>query len=286
MRRTFNTRVKLHNPHRGIVPTPSQLKPIQTLRYPEDNAATFERWYMDNYSTSDARDRLYLPIQWTALYVNGDFGKNRNVIAKIQSFLDGLDKSKKYYTIVQFDDGILNNLSGLDIVVMGMSGGRIDYSLPLLCWPHKFRFAEKRDIFASFVGRVTHPIRQKLIEEKYPEDWYVSDKPHDLKEYCRILARSKFALCPRGYGKSSFRIQEAIQHGAIPVYISDEFIMPYGNAGEYMLSVEQEELPGIVDFLTCLPNAMLTVMQQNIVQAQVLYSYAGAKNKILEYLKI
>jgi len=35
---------------------------------------------------------------------------------------------------------------------------------------------------------------------------------------------SKFALCPRGYGKTSFRIQEALQYGAIPVYISDEYL--------------------------------------------------------------
>ena len=36
-----------------------------------------------------------------------------------------------------------------------------------------------------------------------------------------------FTLCPRGYGLNSFRIAEAIQYGSIPVYISDEFILPY-----------------------------------------------------------
>ena len=39
--------------------------------------------------------------------------------------------------------------------------------------------------------------------------------------YVELMQRSIFALCPRGYGKTSFRICEALQLGAIPVYIHD-----------------------------------------------------------------
>ena len=34
---------------------------------------------------------------------------------------------------------------------------------------------------------------------------------------------------PRGYGPTSFRLYESIEMQSIPIYISDEFILPYSN---------------------------------------------------------
>ena len=42
-----------------------------------------------------------------------------------------------------------------------------------------------------------------------------------------ITERSVFCLCPRGYGKSSFRLYEAMQLGSVPVYISDNHYLPW-----------------------------------------------------------
>ena len=98
--------------------------------------------------------------------------------------------------------------------------------LPLVCTPHEFKFPEiiVKDIFISFVGTITDPIREEMlgIMPKDNPHFYCSTNPHSLEDYCRILARSKYVLCPRGKGYSSFRICEALQYGAIPVYIWDE----------------------------------------------------------------
>jgi len=45
--------------------------------------------------------------------------------------------------------------------------------------------------------------------------------PAYVQNYAETLCRSVFALCPRGYGRTSFRMYEAMQLGAIPVYIYD-----------------------------------------------------------------
>ena len=48
------------------------------------------------------------------------------------------------------------------------------------------------------------------------------------RDYARTLARSKFVLCPRGSGPSSFRLFEALRAGRVPVILSDEWVEPAG----------------------------------------------------------
>ena len=215
---------------KGIVPVPATfcLDAGHPFPYPPDNHQIFEEWFLKNFGESDVRDRIYLPIFWTGYYVRANYGKDSSKINVLQYYLDHLDRSLKYYTIVQYDDGILNHVEHLDIKVYSMSGTPVDYSLPLLCQPHAYQFDCTRDIFMSFVGRNNHRFRD-IILKKFAKDsdCYVTEKYHSLEDYCKILARSVFALCPRGYGPTSFRIAEALQYGAIPVAISDILILPH-----------------------------------------------------------
>lgn len=211
-----------------MIQVPEEFRPHQLKPYPPDNFEPFEEWFGKNYDPArNKSDREYLPIYWTSFYCNNHHGKHRRSMRHLQDFLDRLDRTKKYWTIVQYDDWILNNVSHLDLKVFGM-GCKGDYQLPLVCQPHHYEFKENgRPIFASFIGAVTHPIRQKMIDElKDKEDYFISTERTSLHTYCKIMSMSKFALCPRGYGKTSFRIQEALQYGAIPIYISDEHLSP------------------------------------------------------------
>lgn len=285
-RRSITPVIRIANGSKNFIGVPPYLRPMQFSRYPPDNAVTFERWYMDNWNKHDERERIYLPIQWTALYCNNGYG-NAPILHSIQKFLQTLDITKKYYTIVQYDDGILNNLDHLDIKVCAMAGPRIDFALPLLCTPHKFNFQPsiKKDIFASFVGSLTHHMRMQMIEQLVDkEDYYVTTKHHNLHDYCHILARSKYALCPRGYGQSSFRIQEAIDFGAIPVYISDEFILPY-NMPTFVFGPALEADDDINKCLKYIEEVGADdIFRICIDHNKQLFTYAGCKAEILNYL--
>lgn len=204
---------------RNMVNVPREFQPDHPFKYPGDNDIDFERYYFKNFTGHEGR--IYLPVMWTAYYC-----RQRGNIHSLQAWLRTLDTSLKYYTIVQYDDGILNDLSGLDIKVFSMSG-KGDYYLPLICQPHKTPAADKKDIFCSFVGRRTHPIRNEILSIREP-GWMITDKVEKMDRFCNILSRSIFTLCPRGYGPTSFRIMEAMQYGSIPVYISDKFIEPHG----------------------------------------------------------
>jgi len=46
------------------------------------------------------------------------------------------------------------------------------------------------------------------------------------KHYAEIMAASKFILCPRGLGTSSFRLFEAMEAGRAPVIVSNQWVEP------------------------------------------------------------
>lgn len=280
IRRTF-PRTHIPAKPKQFLYTPIEFRVKQAHCYPEDNKHEFERWFFDNTQPEEITGRTYLPIFWTGYWTNNGYGVKEKSRNNLQRFIDSLPRDKKYFTICQYDDGPMVDFKDLDIVVFGMSGGRIDYPIPLLCQPHGYKFDCKRDIFASFIGGDTHPIRKKLVEQfAGKKDCMVMIKRLPMKEYCNILARSIFAICPRGYGKSSFRIMEAIHYGAIPVYVSDEFVIPYKHI-----------LPGItttMDFnvydfikITHSQQNKMTALKEQLELYKSDYTYEGCKQKII-----
>jgi hypothetical protein len=261
---------------------PLEYQPKQLNKYPDDNTHEFERWFKDNTIAQElaSKPRTYLPIMWTAYWCNTGYDVKPKHKMILQRFVDQLPRTKKYFTICQYDDGCLIDFKDLDIKIFGMSGGRIDYPIPLLCQPHKFEFPDiKKDIFCSFVGGDTHPIRKDIVKNLAgKEGYYVTMKKHTMQEYCKILARSVFALCPRGYGKTSFRIAEAIHYGAIPVYVSDEFVIPYHYElpGISIAPINIQNIESILN--NCPVHRVLDVLNE----VSKLYTYPGCKQKILE----
>jgi hypothetical protein len=267
----------------AIQRVPPELQPKQHHRYPEDNTLEFERWFKETTTAHElaGKSRTYLPILWTAYWCNNGYGQKDRARKVLQRFVDSLPRSKTYFTIVQYDDGPMVDFKDLDIKIFGMSGGRIDYPIPLLCQPHRYEFPGiKKDIFCSFVGSDTHPIRRELVKEfEGKPNCYVTLKKHKMEDYCRILARSVFALAPRGYGRNSFRCQEAVDYGAIPVYISDEFILPYNYSSLISIQITPDKIKGLYQSLiTTEPRPFSDFLQLN----KQLFTYQGCKQKILE----
>ena len=101
----------------------------------------------------------------------------------------------------------------------------------------------KKDIFCSFVGSNTHAVRNKLVEHlSGNKEYHISCKgvwqyninKSELDNFIDVTSRSKFTLCPRGYGKQSYRFSETIQLGSIPIYIYDnDPYLPFSNEIDY-----------------------------------------------------
>jgi len=189
----------------------------------------------------------YIPIFWTNMQNHPGF-KN-DMRPKYNKLLQNIIKNHsketpKYFTIVQHDDGPLLDLPP-GTIVFGSSTGTVP--LPLIYEDVTERLLKeprvKKDILASFIGSMTHPIRDAMIKAVDGKDgivcqgkngWsaHVSDDLADV--FIKLTLRSKFCLAPRGYGRSSFRFFEAMSLDTIPVYIWDDICwLPYQDVIDY-----------------------------------------------------
>jgi len=264
-----------------MIQVPEQFRPHIRVDYPPNNHLIFEEWFFKVFGNSEQLEREYLPIFWTSYYVNHNYGQDRRKIAELQSFIDSLDTSKKYFTIVQYDDGILNDMSKIDCKVFGSGGGHWDYPLPLICQPHPYSFTTQRDIFCNFMGALTHPVRKQLLPHIKKAGYLVNTFSIPIQDYCMNLSRSVFTLAPRGYGVTSFRLMEAVQFGSIPVYISDKPMFPHREHFDYGVFIEPEQVKNIDKILHDITPEEIAYKQKRLKEVWEMFTYEGCKNRIL-----
>ena len=213
--------------------------------------------------------RIYIPIFWW----NNSFWQSWNrqqadyvAVPAVQEWIDThLDPSTKYYTVSNCDDGIYETLP--DNVMVFSAGGTGHVPIPLLSDPHPPRDCTK-DLLASFIGQLNPDrggpgtqIRQAMSEVfRARHDCIVeqtwSAKHASLEGFRDLMARSRFALCPRGYGRTSYRFYEAFDFGAVPVYIFDQLWLPYaariawGDIAVLCHAKRLDELPARLDAIS------------------------------------
>ena len=210
----------------------------------------FCKKYFNNFLDLEL-NRIFLPIYWTNYYLQQNYGQD---IQRLDEFLKTLDKSEKYFTVVQYDDGIINSaFDSFDKFVFTQGTTKnSNCVIPLNCIACPIIKSEQKDIFCSFIGRNTHPIRHLLINSlKNKKHFLISDK-QPYQTFSNILSRSVFCLAPRGYGETSFRICEALQRESIPVYISDNFAVPFKeqvNFSDYGVIIHSSEIKNIEEIL-------------------------------------
>lgn len=273
-----------------MIEVPNEFQPHIKVDYPPNNRLIFEEWFYNQWPKESGDDyqvielgREYLPIFWTSYFVNNNYGQDRKALQKLQDFINSLDKSKKYFTIVQYDDGILNDVSGIDLKVFGMGGGHYDYPLPLTAQPHPYSFTTQRDIFCNFMGAINHDVRRKLIPVAKKAGYFVNTAYMPIQEFCFHLSKSVFTLCPRGYGVTSFRLMEAVQYGSIPVYISDRPMIPHNKGFDYGVLIEPNDIPNIDRILRAIPQEEIEFKQMLLPSAyNNLFTYEACKQYVLE----
>jgi hypothetical protein len=256
--------------------------------YPPGNTQVFEEFFLETFLTENPELNItYLPIQWTCFYISRNYCQSS--MDDLQNFLNELPRDRKYFTICQWDDGIRNDLKDLDIIKFS-SGGVGDYPIPLINQPHNKQSREK-DIFASFVGVINgrHRIREYLNEKYSKVDGYHISESQGFDYFKEILERSVFSLCPRGYGKTSFRINESLNLGSIPVYIYDEPWLPFEdelNFEDYGVLVHQSKLDELDNILKSISKEKIDdLLKKGSEVYNEYFSYRGCYNKIINKLK-
>lgn len=230
-----------------------------------------EDYFFDKFIKEDINSsRYYLPIFWTTCYIE-------NKCHNLQQKLNFLDPSKKYFAVAQHDDAIRENLPN-DTVEFTFNGNRGGFLLPPICSPipNEIKPIEsERNIFCSFIGSNTHFIRNLIfnILKDNPRyllsirNWTSSVPMDDFNKFVEITSKSIFCLCPRGYGRSSFRLHESMQLGSIPVYIHDQNWFPFDDEidwNEFCVLIDVKDVYNIDSILSSYSDDRIKKMQKNL----------------------
>ncbi|MCX5713944.1 MAG: exostosin family protein [Candidatus Omnitrophica bacterium] len=232
--------------------------------------------------------RIFIPIWWTDCYHR--YGKSSS--KKIKAFIDEHVKAdEKYFTIVQNDDGILDGVPGNVLIFAG--GGVGDIPIPLLRGKLHPRRVE-RNILCSFMGELSGPhdrtgVRSEMFKRLRDKPGFYFGKG-SMDDFIAVTSRSVFALCPRGYGRTSFRLYEAMDLGAIPIYIWDDLEwLPYKNRLDwdaFSISINVKDIVNIPEIIYAYSAEKIKQRQDKIRQLRDEYfTLEGTCKQIIRILE-
>ena len=222
---------------------------------PFKNGRYMEEYFFDfmkkNKLKYDKNGRLYIPAFWTNFQIESWFESDQHMRELMQLKLDNYilenPNPNGYFIVVQHDNGPALKLPENTILYGACFG---DIPLPLI-YEDNNKSLEKMDkkgyyekeIFCSFVGSDTHQVRVTMMDVLSKRDlfvmnqkqyWSIDVSKEKQDRYIKQTIESRFALAPRGYGRSSFRFFEIYKLGAIPVYIWDDIEwLPYKDVIDY-----------------------------------------------------
>jgi hypothetical protein len=253
----------------------------------------FYEYFIDNINNID-NFYTYIPVLWTNLYAN--FRGNKSMIHNRvkKDVIPLVNPNEKYFTIVQSAMGIEMDMP--KNVVIFSQGGKGDIKLPLISSPVDFHIKNnKKDIFASFIGRNTHKCREILYNNFKDKDGYVIDiignsstpiNDNNQSHFKNIMSRSIFSISPRGFGPTSFRLYECMWYDSIPVYIYDNPWLPYDNEidwGSFCVLVNMEDIDNLDEILHAVD--VETKLNNLIKIRDEYFTFEGVISKIIKKIK-
>jgi hypothetical protein len=223
-----------------------------TITYPPFKNGVFLEEYFLNYVIKqnikyNKSGRQYIPALWTNFQNQSWFIKDKIFLQ--EKFNDWVKKNyseKGYFVVIQHDDGPQLKLPNNTLVYGSCTG---DIPLPLIYEDNKMilksvpkKTFKEKEILCSFIGSNTHKVRE-IIENKFIHNklfvltntkWSSNINQNQQDLFINTTINSKFALAPRGYGKSSFRFFEIFKLGTIPIYVWDDIEwLPYKEIIDY-----------------------------------------------------
>jgi hypothetical protein len=106
-----------------------------------------------------------------------------------------------------------------------------------------------------------------------------------------VMADSKFSLCPRGFGRTSYHLMETLQMGLIPIQVyltKDQSWIPYSKVllrHNLTFATDLEGLPDLLAQLELLGDDQLEAMESKIVRLREAYfTWEGVMRHIHNFM--
>jgi hypothetical protein len=256
--------------------------------YPPFSQIYFEKYFYNYMKTRP--DPRYIPVFWTENQIPA---YTREMHEARQKAINTLPNDRLYFTVVQHDNGIMGTQLP-KTVVFGL-GGQGHIPLPLN-YENPELFKQYRDtpktLFCSFTGSLTHPCRIQAIKQLHSKPdvvltvhaWTDKIPEGNQKAFLETMSKSRFTLAPRGYGKSSFRMYEAMELGSVPVYVYDDLWLPYTELLDWKkmaVLVHVSDLPTLYETLLKITDKEVEAMLAYYQEHRHLFTFEGMSEYIL-----
>jgi len=261
--------------------------------------AHFEKIYQGN-KTACASDIFgpFIPIfiPWTDHWVNKR--QYQNLLNRLS---DVLRPNVPYITVSQNDQGFPGgynfDLHQFPNLLVLSAGGYGHIPVPLLKQQEKKmnqeRTMSERSSLFSFAGSLsTAPLRQEMHNYLSAVDHSRINNGSNVTQFYKhykggkwrdVMLSSHLSMCPRGFGRTSFRLAEALQMGLIPVYIySDVAWVPYADLfNQIGFTANMTSIRQLIDELLETPVNRLEQMEKRVaILAKSHFSPEGILHQI------
>ena len=276
---------------------------------PFKNGLYLEEYFLKNtFDNNTQYTRKYIPALWTNFQIEGWFQqKKQEMQNSLNDWVKENPSPNGYFTIVQYDDGVLLELPENTIVYGSCSGDKIlplvyqDVNNTLISVSRK-SFKEKL-ILCSFVGSNTSNcvlpnVRQEMAMalKKNPNfviyftNGWTPDVGHQKqRNFINTTINSKFTLAPRGYGRSSFRFFEIFQLGSIPIYLwNDKEWLPFKDKIDYSkicISLNIKDIDKLEGILLNITEQQYDTMYNEYLKIKHYFTVEGIYNYIVDKYK-
>eukprot|EP00536_Pseudo-nitzschia_multiseries_P018149 jgi/Psemu1/227951/e_gw1.2200.1.1 len=280
---------------------------VQHSDHTPHKAAGYAGPWIENYWISHFQEELesnnyslsgvfgpYIPllIPWTDIWVNNGFKYPEDLVLAME---DLLRKDVMYITVNQNDDGFVGRCSDFNdiqdkyhITVLS-AGGYGHVPVPLLKQPEvpQTKVAlNKRKHLVTYVGsrkNAPNNMREIMIAHMDQSGHYYYKGPN----WRDVMTQSKFSLCPRGFGRTSYHVMETLQMGLIPIQVYlDQPWLPYENLMKNIsYTVTNDQLPDLLLQLSKIPDSEIAEMEDRIENLRKDYfSFEGAMKQIGKFM--
>jgi hypothetical protein len=259
----------------------------------------------------------YIPALFTNFQTQKWFGNNHissmsNYLKTNMSKLSHYDENRPNFCVCQHDEGpqiivppntIIFSSSYPEMCKLNSNATYV--TIPLIYEDKlnrlenvgRIKYKDKKYL-CSFVGTITKSynsnvrvvMMQRLKNNKNfyfkTEDvWTINVAENRITDFIEITKYSKFALAPRGYGKTSFRFYESLLMGVIPIYIWDDIEwLPYKNHIDYSkfsISINIKDIDKLESMLLNIDETKYNNMLNEYYKVSKLFTLQGVSEYIV-----
>ncbi len=263
-----------------VLPVAEQMLP-PTFSYQGYSRPWIEDFFLEFWLRDRPATGLhYLPVLWANFYQHVQVHEytprqSLRIMESMRHLLaHELDRTKRYFTLMAYDHAIWEWHAFPHNVLVFSAGGWGDVPIPWLKGSPRFT-CPRKDIFLSFVGRLGGAsdftgLRSRMFDALKGDALFAQGTG-----WRETMGRSTFSLCPRGLGRSSYRLYESLSLGSIPVYIWDDVEwLPYSDEidwDEISIRIHVDDLGGLGSLLRSYSPGKILSMQSRIAELHESY---------------